>query len=155
MTRAVCAALALVAASAAHAAPSGCVVLDGVPEGPRLATLMPAAPGRTFSVTYIHSVTHTPVLETYRIDGSTLVQTSIEFTEHGPGLPTAPDAGQSWRDIDGRFVVTLDRHFDSIRMRVHRDQSPRLLDGARSVDLAQWGNRPVVLGVAPCRGEGE
>ena len=155
MTRAACAALSLAVATAAHADPQACLALAGVPDGPRLATVVPAAPGGTFAITYVHSVTHTLVVETYRIDGHALVQTSIEFTEHGPGLPTAPDPGQSWRDVDGRFVVTLDRRFESIRMRVHRDQSPRLVVGARSVDLARWGNRPVVLGVSTCRDASE
>jgi hypothetical protein len=34
-------------------------------------------------------------------------------------------------------------------MQVHRDQSPRLVAGMRSFDLAQWGNRALVLGTIP------
>jgi len=39
-------------------------------------------------------------------------------------------------------------------MQVHRDQSPRLIAGTRMLDLAQWGNRALSLGVmaGPCAG---
>jgi hypothetical protein len=133
-------------APVAHA---GCLALTAVPEGRVLATLaVGTAP--TFDITYIHSVTRTPVVETYRVDHGGLLQTSIVFEQHGPGLPTEPDAGQTWTDRDGHFNVTLARRFDTIRMRVHRDQSPQLLIGSRRVDLAGWGNRAVELRAVSC-----
>lgn len=132
----------------AVAAPA-CLSLTTVPDGRVLALLPVAAP--TFDVTYIHSVTHTPVVETYRVDRGTLVETAIVFEQHGPGLPTEPDPGQTWADRDGHFVVTLDRRFQTIRMRVHRDQSPQLAIGARRIDLAGWGNRAIELHAAACR----
>lgn len=152
MTRAACAALVLLAATTAHAGPRACLALAPVaPAGNRPVALLPAPEGGgVFRIRYIHSVTRTPVVETYRVSGDAVVQTGIMFSEHGPGLPTAPDAGQTWGEVDGQFVVTLDRRFAAIRMRVHRDQSPQLLLGERAVDLAQWGNRALDLRVAPC-----
>ena len=73
----------------------------------------------------------------------------MRFEQHGPGLPTEADAGGTFSHSDGRFVVTMDRRFQAIVMQVHRDQSPRLVAGTRSVDLAQWGNRALALGVIP------
>jgi len=137
-------------AVAAPAARAGCMVLTAVPEGRPLATLAVPDATPTFDVTYVHSVTHRLIVETYRIDGNALLETSIVFDQHGPGLPTAPDAGETWTDRDGQFVVTLARRFDSIRMRVHRDQSPQLLIGAQHVDLAAWGNRAVELRAVKC-----
>jgi hypothetical protein len=99
----------------------------------------------------VHSVTRTPVDERYRADGPTIVQTSIRFEQHGPGLPTEADAGGAWRREDGRYVVTMDRRFASIAMRVAAAQSPRLaVDGdPRAVNLAQWGDRAIALSARP------
>ena len=135
------------AAQACAAAATPCVAVDAAPEGARLATV---AVDVTFTVTYIHSVTRTPVDESYRVDGGALEQTGIAFSEHGPGLPTQPDPGQTWTDVDGRFRVTLARHFDAIRMRVHRDQSPTLRADGRTIELWQWGNRAIALHAAAC-----
>jgi len=95
-------------------------------------------------------VTHRLIVESYRIDDGALLQTSIVFDQHGPGLPTAPDAGQTWTERDGQFVVTLARRFDHLRIRVHQDQSWQLLVGGKPVDLVQWGNRAIELRAVAC-----
>ena len=130
----------------AHAA---CLTLAAHPEGVRLSLLALPPDDATFSLVYTHSVTRTPVTELYRIDGSEIVETEMRFEQHGPGLPTEADAGGTFTHADGRFVVTMDRHLSEIVMQVHRDQSPRLVAGTRTLDLAQWGNRALALGVAP------
>jgi len=140
----------VVAAGACGAIAAPCVAIDSAPDGVRLTTIALDPSSPLFAVTYVHSVTLTPVDETYRVDGAALEQTGIVFSEHGPGLPTQPDAGQRWSDVDGRFHVTLARHFDTIRMRVHRDQSPRLMASGRTLDLWQWGNRAIALHATAC-----
>jgi hypothetical protein len=137
----------LLAAPAASRA--ACVTLTGYPDGARLASLTLPADDASFSLAYTHSVTRTPVTELYRVDGGAIVETEMRFEQHGPGLPTEADVGGTFARIDGRFVVTMDRSFPSLVMRVHRDQSPRLIAGTRTLDLAQWGNRALALGVAP------
>ena len=137
---------ALLAPSLAHAA---CLTLASHPDGTRLSLLALPADDTSFSITYTHSVTRTPVMERYHVSGNEIVETELHFEQHGPGLPTEADAGGTFTHSDGRFVVTMDRRFPAIVMQVHRDQSPRLTAGARSRDLAQWGNRALVLGVIP------
>ena len=117
------------------------------PDGAPLASFAVEAKDSTIAVTYVHSVTRTPVEERYRIDGTAIVGTAILFAEHGPGLPTQADAGETWTRRDGRFEVTMNRRFERIVMRVDSAQKPRLAHGARTVDLAQWGNRAIVLEV--------
>lgn len=140
-------------AGAAGMAQAGCLVLETHPDGRPLAHIEFADTDPTFRIDYVHSVTLTPVDERYRVDGATIVQTEIRFMQHGPGLPTEADAGGAWRREGDRFVVTTARRFDTITMRVHRDQSPRLrLTGARDprpVDLAQWGDRAIALTASP------
>ena len=145
------AAIFLAGPPAAHAA---CLTLAGHPDGARLSQLALPPDDASFSLVYMHSVTRTPVTELYRIDGSEIVETEMRFEQHGPGLPTEADAGGTFSRADGRFVVTMDRRLSEIVMQVHRDQSPRLIAGTRTLDLAQWGNRALALGVipSPCAG---
>ena len=141
----------LAGSPASHAA---CLTLAGYPDGARLSLLALPPDDASFSLVYTHSVTRTPVTELYRVDGSAIVETEMRFEQHGPGLPTEADAGGTFSRADGRFVVTMDRHFSTIVMQVHRDQSPRLIAGTRTLDLAQWGNRALALGAiaGPCAG---
>lgn len=137
--------LALAAASGDVA----CLSVASHPDGTALAQV--ELPRGAFTIDYVHSVTRTPVDERYRVDGAAIEQTEIRFSQHGPGLPTEADADGTWRREGGTFVVTMHRHFDTIAMRVHADQSPRLVvDGdPRPVDLAQWGNRALALTARP------
>jgi hypothetical protein len=130
-------------------AQAACLALAGHPDGPRLASFDLPDDDPSFALAYVHSVTRTPVLERYRIADGEIVETEMRFEQHGPGLPTEADAGGTFTLRDGRFVVTMDRHFPAIVMQVHADQAPRLLAGTDSRNLAQWGNRALVLRAAP------
>ncbi len=116
-------------------APAACLTLASHPDGAPLAQLALPDDATSFSISYLHSVTRTPVVERYE--------------QHGPGLPTEADAGGTFTRRDGQFIVTMDRHFEAIVMQVHAGQSPRLVAGMRSHDLAQWGNRAIVLAAIP------
>jgi len=129
---------------AADAASAACVLL-APPDGSPLARIPIDDRNPAFRVTYVHSVTRTPVEEFYRVEGARIVETEIRFVQHGPGLPTAPDAGGAFERRDGKFVVRGNRSFDTIVMRVHADQQPTLIAGAHSVELARWGNRALAM----------
>lgn len=132
----------LVAAANGDAA---CLLLAAHPEGAPLARIALPDADPAFAVTYVHSVTRTPVVERYRADGDAIVETEIRFVQHGPGLPTEADAGGTFALRNGEFVVTMQRRFPVIVMRVHADQAPRLAAGGRSEDLAAWGNRALAV----------
>jgi len=136
---ALCAALCFAMAGPAA---SACLAIVARPEGTTLASV---EAGDGFRIAYVHSVTRTPVIETYRVDADAFVQTGIQFSEHGPGLPTQSDEGGSLVRVDDAFVMTMQRRFDTIAMRVHADQSPVLVAGDRSLQLAAWGNRSLAL----------
>jgi hypothetical protein len=141
----------LAASPAPHAA---CLTLAEHPDGARLVLLALPTDDASFSLIYTHSVTRTPVTERYRVEGGVIVETEMRFEQHGPGLPTEADAGGTFSHADGRFVVTMDRRLPEIVMQVHRDQTPRIVAGMQSLDLAQWGNRALTLGAiaGPCPG---
>ena len=128
---------------------AACLELASHPDGAPLQRIDLPAPASDFAITYMHSVTRTPVEERYRVDGATIVETQMTFSQHGPGLPTAADAGSTMRTVDGRVVVTMARTFDTIVMRVHADQSPQLHAAGRATDLATWGNRAMTLRAVP------
>ena len=131
-----------------------CLTLTSHPEGRALADFPLPQNFAEFTISYVHSVTRTPVTERYVAVGSEIVETEMRFEQHGPGLPTEADAGETFTSSNGHFVVTMDRHFPVIVMQVHADQSPRLVAGTGSLELAQWGNRAVSLAVvsSPCAG---
>ena len=139
----------VVASLGASIASGACLTLAGYPDGTELTHV--ALPDResSFGIAYVHSVTLTPVLERYRVDGSEIVQTEMEFEQHGPGLPTEADANGTFAHRAGQFVATMNRRFPSIVMRVHADQAPRLTVGPRGEDLAQWGNRALLVAATP------
>lgn len=144
-------AVACVLAASAGGAGATCLAIDSHPEAMPLSRIALPASDPTFTLRYVHSVTRTPVDEDYRVDGSTIVQTAIRFAQHGPGLPTEADAGASWRVDANGITVTMNRRHETIAMRVHADQAPRLTAAgdARPVELARWGNRALVLSAAP------
>jgi len=134
---------------AASIALADCLTLASHPEGQVLAALVLPPDNPSFSLTYVHSVTRTPVAEFYRVAGGDIVETQMRFAQHGPGLPTEADAGGTFTRSNDGFVVTMDRHFPAIVMQVHGDQSPRLVAAGRALDLAQWGPRALALTAAP------
>jgi len=132
----------IVCATWAHAGGGACLALASHPDGEPLARI----DASDFEIAYVHSVTRTPVVERYRLESGTIVQTELRFVEHGPGLPTEADPGQRLERREAGYVVTLDRRFREIVMRVGAAQSPRLSSGATTIDLARWGERSLLIG---------
>lgn len=130
-----------IAADATHGA---CLTLASR-DGGLLASVAVDDRDPAFAVTYMHSVTRTPVDEIYRVEGPRIVETEIRFVEHGPGLPTTADDGGTFEQRNGQFVVRGHRGFDTIVMRIHADQHPALITSAESIDLARWGNRALAV----------
>lgn len=121
------------------------------PGGERLAAWPVPPDDPTLRLRYRHSVTLSPVEERYEVAAGTLIQTQLRFSEHGPGLPTQADAGQSWTMEGGEFVLRLARPFDGITARVDPAQAPTISIGGRTIDLAQWGRRRIHLAARPGR----
>ena len=122
---------------------SACVDIAAHPAGGRLARI--AVRGSAFTISYLHSVTRTPVDERYRVQGLEIVQEAIAFSEHGPGLPTVADDDGRFEQRDGRMTMTMQRRMPSMVMRVHADQAPRLVADERTHDLSAWGNRALAV----------
>lgn len=73
-------------------------------------------PDRVFTLSFIHSVHHTPVHEVYEIDGdNNLVLKELRYSSLGVGMPYDYEDG-TLEIIDGEFTLKFDREFQSINM---------------------------------------
>lgn len=75
-------------------------------------------PDETFTLGYIHSVLLTPAEEYFRIeDGNQLMLYKTIYESFGVGLPYSQ---KQWKfDIEnGKFILNIERSFDSIPVRV-------------------------------------
>jgi hypothetical protein len=138
---------ALLLAAAAAAGACALDVLDS-PAGTPLARVPLAANG-AFALRYTHSVTLRPVESRYELRAGRIVQTAEAFDAHGPGMATEAQPGERWEtqytDAGQRFVLHMTRPLPQLVVRLHPLPSFRLLVGARTIDLDQWGARAVEL----------
>jgi hypothetical protein len=117
------------------------------PDGEPLAEMPLAGDGR-FALTFIQSVSLTPVRDEYVLtsDGA-IRQTAEIFIAHGQGLPSAADepGGLAWEHEDGRFRLTMDRPIPRLVVRANARYENRLHADGRTLDLTQWTNRALEL----------
>lgn len=142
------AAAALLLACSTSAAAS-CVLELLEPAGGTGLARVPLPAGRSFALTYTHSVSLRPVESRYVVRHNGIVQTAEVFDEHGPGMSTAPGPGERLemqRDGNGsRFVLRMSRPIDRLVVRLHERPAFRLQAGEQTVELAHWRTRSVEL----------
>ncbi len=75
-----------------------------------------AVPDRVFTLSFIHSVHHTPVYEVIHIrDDNTLVLMEVRYRSLGVGMPFDYENG-TLEIVDGEFVLKFQREFKNINM---------------------------------------
>jgi len=106
-----------------------------------------------FSLTFIHSVSQTPVEDVYVLEGGgaewNIVQTAEHFTTHGQGLPSMegePNMRRLERTETG-FVAHMRRPIPALILRAHPDFDNTLRADGRRIDLTNWPDR--ALHIAP------
>ncbi|WP_170317546.1 DUF1850 domain-containing protein [Paroceanicella profunda] len=111
---------------------------------------LPLGPGGDFSLSFIHSVSRTPVVDFYRVEGGEIVQTSEVFQAHGAGLPSiAGDIDATgWRHEDGRFILDMNRRTGPIPLRIQAQFENTLHVAGTDLPLAELGHGALTL--APC-----
>jgi len=76
------------------------------------------APDRMFTLSFIHSVHHTPVHEVIHIrDDNTLVLKEVRYKSLGVGMPYDYENG-TLEIIDGEFILKFERKFETIDMKI-------------------------------------
>lgn len=75
-------------------------------------------PEKSFVLTFIHSVHHTPVYEYYKIlDDNTLLMEETRFFSLGVGMPFT-DEGGVFKNEKGEFVLKFNREFENLYLRI-------------------------------------
>ncbi|MFV8570698.1 DUF1850 domain-containing protein [Marinobacter sp. SBS5] len=100
---------------------------------------------KEFELSFIHSVSLTPVKDYYRLvepatGGLTINQTAEVFIAHGQGLPSLvnePDA-KSFKHRNGQFILEMDRDIGQLIVRTDRRFKNRLHTGNKNINLNQW-----------------
>lgn len=100
-----------------------------------------------FALSFIHSVSKTPVRDEYVIIGTKIIQVTEIFEAHGAGLPSDTlDAGAvGWEHRNGQFILRLQRPIPRLIVQTDKNYLNHLHLGELDIDLNQWENQPLEL----------
>ena len=100
-----------------------------------------------FSLSFIHSVSKTPVVDVYAVRANSIVQTREHFRAHGAGLPSNSDEphGLSWEKKGDDFILHMERPIPKLVVRTDRNYRNRLIIGNDRIDLNQWEDQALLL----------
>ncbi|MGD9124238.1 MAG: DUF1850 domain-containing protein [Desulfarculaceae bacterium] len=130
----------------------GSMLIRQFPGGAELKRLKLTPKGR-FALSFIHSVSLTPVRDDYQVRGEKIVQTSVTFKAHGAGLPSGrwePNA-TGWERKNGSFFLPLTRPIPKLVVRTDRRYRNRLHLSGRVIDLNQWPDQALEILIRPCQ----
>ncbi|WP_066705056.1 DUF1850 domain-containing protein [Celeribacter ethanolicus] len=111
---------------------------------------LPLGPDRSFELSFIHSVSRTPVIDSYRIEDGEILQTREVFMAHGAGLPSIANDmdATGWRHEDGHFILDMQRHTGPIPLRIQAQFKNTLSIDGTDLPLANLSHSALTL--APC-----
>lgn len=99
-----------------------------------------------FELTFIHSVSLTPVLDEYIVkkkeEKLSILQLTEHFIAHGQGLPSLvnePDA-YAFESKNGEFILKLNRNIPDLIVRTDSRFRNRLNTGNVTLNLNQWSD---------------
>jgi hypothetical protein len=105
----------------------------------------------TFSLSFIHSVTMTPVQDIYRISQGGICQTSEIFESHCAGLPYSDQETNAtgWEQRDGKFILHMERKIPKLVVRTDQVYQNRLHLPDQTIDLNQWPDQSLLIDITP------
>lgn len=117
----------------------------------RLLSCVPVV-DRKFELSFIHSVSLTPITDYYRLTesragGLKIKQTAEVFLAHGQGLPSLvnePDA-TSFELRNGQFILEMDRDIGRLIVRTDKRYKNRLHTGNSTINLNQWPDSGLLI----------
>ena len=105
---------------------------------------------RKFALSFIHSVTMTPVRDNYEMtpDGG-ICQTSEIFESHCAGLPYSDQetGATRWEQKDGKFILHMKRDIPKLVVRTDKRYRNRLHIQDQVIDLNQWEDQALLIAV--------
>ncbi|GHV74485.1 hypothetical protein AGMMS49940_17870 [Spirochaetia bacterium] len=98
----------------------------------------PVKTGTEFSLEFIHSVNQTPVRDTFRVEGDTIVPTATRFSSFGAGMQSDLDEGQTLtRDGDAMVITGFTQSFKKLNLIVGTVSDHLLIIGKEQVSLRE------------------
>lgn len=127
---------------------SGTLVISQFPGNGEL-TRIPLGQEKEFSLSFIHSVSKTEVVDVYEIRGRDIIQTRELFSAHGAGLPSSPEepGGLAWERQGSRFVLRMERPIPKLVIRTDQNYKNRLMLQGRTINLNQWEDQALLVTV--------
>lgn len=106
-----------------------------------------------FALSFIHSVSGTPVRDDYRVHNGKVLQVSETFEAHGAGLPSGvwETNATGWEHRDGKFILRLQRPIGRLVVRTDRRYKNRLHLAGTVINLNQWEDQALELKIESCR----
>ncbi len=122
------------------------LVVAMFPEGTTLARLE-LGEEKGFSLSFIHSVSKTRVVDVYAVRNNLIVQTAEHFRAHGAGLPSHPNepGGLSWEKKGDEFILHMERSIPKLVVRTDRNYQNRLIISKDTINLNQWEDQALLL----------
>ncbi|MCG8568434.1 MAG: DUF1850 domain-containing protein [Desulfobacterales bacterium] len=119
----------------------------GSPEAAPKLGRYPLGTGGDFTLSFIHSVSLTRVVDFYEIRGGRILQTKEVFQAHGAGLPTSPEepGGTAFVKTEEGFVLHMERPIHPLVVRTDKRYENRLSLGGRTIDLNQWKDQALLI----------
>lgn len=127
-------------------ASAACLQIITFPEGKPLGQWKLSTKNQ-FALSFIHSVSVTPVIDYYQINDLSIIQTGERFEHHGAGLPSNVNEGTGWEHKNGFFWLALQRPINKLIVRtdknyhnlLHLNQTPTAhVNQVITVNLNQW-----------------
>ena len=122
------------------------IVITQFPEQRQLGRF-PLGPEKSFSLSFIHSVSKTRVTDVYEFRKGQIIQTKEIFKTHGAGLPSSPmePGGISWEKTKENFILHMIRPIPKLVVRTDKLYENRLGIDAKIVDLNQWDDQALLI----------
>lgn len=104
-------------------------------------------PDKTFTLSFIHSVSKTRVTDVYEVQACKIVQTKELFKAHGAGLPSSPDepGGLLWEKTKDQFILHMKRPISKLVVRTDKNYQNRLILNSLTIDLNQWKDQALLI----------
>ena len=104
-------------------------------------------PNRTFSLSFLHSATLTPVKSHYRIEKDKIIHIGEEFETHGYGLPSSKDESGiiSWTKRNDKFVLKMHRVLESMVVRISKEYNSTLYIDDNVMPLGIYDGKSLIF----------
>lgn len=102
--------------------------------------------GARWNIRFQHSVQLTPVEEFFVVHGENdMVLTTTRYQSLGVGLPYSPDEGSFTTTSDGKFLLQMNRKYETVKLRTSIEASQKIIYQDLLYDLCDLYGQGVLV----------